>query len=210
MTEGDARKVEVAASRPDFPAGLRALNEAPEPEALGRLLACCGSRRWASEMAGRRPFADADALAAAADEVWWKLDPEDWLEAFAAHPRIGERGAAGERADGGERSGSPTGSGELTGAEDAEGRSAAWSRSEQAGARAAAEETLRAIEEGNLRYEERFGHVFLIRAAGRSAGDMLAALTERMSNDPEAELRVAAAQQAEITRLRLAALVDEN
>lgn len=159
-------------------------------------------------MAERRPFADVDALAAAADEVWWELDPQDWLEAFAAHPRIGERGAAGERVDGGERSGSLTGGGELTGAERTADRSAAWSRSEQAGTRGAEDETLSALEEGNRRYEERFGHVFLIRAAGRSAGDMLAALTQRMSNEPEAELRVAAAQQAEITRLRLARLVE--
>lgn len=208
MTEEGARPARGAASRSD--SGLLELNEAAEPEAIERLLACCGSRRWARAMVGRRPFADPDALAAAADEVWWELDPEDWLEAFAAHPRIGEREEAGERADGGERSGSLTGGGALTGAEDAEGRSAAWSRSEQAGARGAGEETLRALDEGNRRYEERFGHVFLIRAAGRSAGDMLAALTERMSNDPEAELRVAAAQQAEITRLRLAALVDGN
>lgn len=196
MTAGDARPAQGAASRPDPPAGLRALNEAPEPEAIERLLACCGSRRWAREMAERRPFADVDALAAAADEVWWELDPEDWLEAFAAHPRIGE----GEEV-GGNREASDV-------AERSADRSAAWSRSEQAGTRAAGDDTLSALAEGNRRYEERFGHVFLIRAAGRSVGDMLAALTQRMSNDPEAELRVAAAQQAEITRLRLARLVE--
>ncbi len=154
-------------------------------------------------MAERRPFADVDALAAAADEVWWELDPQDWLEAFAAHPRIGEgEEAGGNRDEAGENR-------EASGvAERTADRSAAWSRSEQAGTRGADDETLSALEEENRRYEERFGHVFLIRAAGRSAGDMLAALTERMSNDPEAELRVAAAQQAEITRLRLARLVE--
>jgi len=173
-----------------FAEGLARLNALGAVEAEERFLACCGSRAWARAMAERRPFADADALARAADEVWWALAPEDWLEAFAAHPRIGEA--------------------EVGGHGQAGARSASWSEAEQAGTRAAADETLRALEEGNRRYEDRFGHVFLIRAAGRSAADMLSALTERISNDPEAELRVAAAQQAEITRSRLARLVAER
>ncbi|HSM35217.1 MAG TPA: 2-oxo-4-hydroxy-4-carboxy-5-ureidoimidazoline decarboxylase [Longimicrobiales bacterium] len=165
------------------PAALRALNEASAEDALAELLDCCGSRAWARALVERRPFADLEALIAASDEVWWALGPEDWLEAFASHPRIGEREAGA-------------------------GQAAAWSRAEQAGAADAPEETMAALSEGNRRYEERFGHVFLIRAAGRSASDMLSALTERMSNEPTTELRVAAAQQAEITRLRLARLVD--
>jgi OHCU decarboxylase len=165
------------------PAALRALNEASPDGALERLLACCGSHAWARALVERRPFVDVEALIAASDEVWWSLGPEDWLEAFAAHPRIGEREAGA-------------------------GQAAAWSRAEQSGAADAPEETMAALSEGNRRYEERFGHVFLIRAAGRSVGDMLSALTQRMSNEPAAELRVAAAQQAEITRLRLARLVD--
>jgi OHCU decarboxylase len=163
--------------------GLARLNAAPEEEALHSLLDCCGSRRWARAMAERRPFADPEALITAADEVWWDLEPGDWLEAFVAHPRIGD------------------------GEPGATGSAAAWSRAEQSGTADAPDETLRALEEGNRRYEERFGHVFLIRAAGRSAVDMLTALTQRMSNEPAAELSVAAAQQAEITRLRLAKLV---
>ena len=165
------------------PAALRALNGASPEVATETLLACCGSRAWARAMVAKRPFADVEALIAASDEVWWSLGPEDWLEAFAAHPRIGEREAGA-------------------------GQAAAWSRAEHSGAADASDETMAALSEGNRRYEERFGHVFLIRAAGRSAGDMLSALTQRMSNEPGAELRVAAAQQAEITRLRLARLAD--
>ncbi|MEN8377045.1 MAG: 2-oxo-4-hydroxy-4-carboxy-5-ureidoimidazoline decarboxylase [Gemmatimonadota bacterium] len=164
--------------------GVRALNALPPDAAEERLLSCCGSRAWARAMTGARPFRDAAHLAEAADALWWGLTPRDWLEAFAAHPRIGEH--AGD-----------------------DGRAAAWSRAEQEGAAGAPDETTRAIEAGNRSYEERFGHVFLIRAAGRSAVDMLSALTARMSNDPETELRVAAAQQAEITRLRLAKLLEE-
>ena len=86
----------------------------------------------------------------------------------------------------------------------------AWSEGEQAGATAAGADLATALAEGNRRYEERFGHVFLIRAAGRSGEEMLAELERRLGNDPEVELRVAAGQQLEITHLRLQKLVGEN
>jgi 2-oxo-4-hydroxy-4-carboxy-5-ureidoimidazoline decarboxylase len=108
--------------------------------------------------------------------VWWSLEPEDWLEAFATHPRIGER-------DGGD-----------------------WTASEQAGMDEADAEVHRALVAGNRAYEERFGHVFLICATGLSGEEMLAALHRRLSNEPEAEVRVGAAEQAKITRLRLGKL----
>lgn len=158
--------------------GLRLLNARTPAAAEAALLDCCGSTAWAQKLAARRPFADPEALLRTADEVWAALGPDDWREAFTAHPRIGER---------------------------AQGRSAA----EQAGTAHADAATLKALAEGNRAYEQRFGHVFLIRAAGRSAGEMLAALRERLTNDPDTELRVAAGQQAEITRLRLAALLSE-
>jgi 2-oxo-4-hydroxy-4-carboxy-5-ureidoimidazoline decarboxylase len=124
-------------------------------------------------MAAARPFADDAAVAAAAERAWWALEPADWREAFAAHPRIGERAAA------------------------------EWSRREQAGMDGAAAGTRRALADGNRAYEARFGHVFLICATGRAAGEMLAELERRMANDPAAELREAAGEQAKITRLRL-------
>lgn len=123
-------------------------------------------------MAAWRPFPDRAALLAAADDIWWGLEPSDWLEAFARHPRIGERGAG-------------------------------WSEQEQAGARDAGADTLARLERRNRDYEQRFGHVFLICATGRTAEDMLAQLDERMSNTPARELYVAAGEQAEITRLRI-------
>lgn len=144
------------------------------PEAAEReLRRCCGSERWAREMAARRPFASDAALFAAADDVWWDLEPDDWREAFAAHPRIGER-------DGG-----------------------AWSAEEQAGMNEASRRLEDEIREGNRAYEAKFGHVFLICATGLSAAEMAEALDRRLDNDPEAELRIAAAEQAKITKLRL-------
>lgn len=127
-------------------------------------------------MVAARPFADRAALLADADAVWSRLRTEDWLEAFRAHPRIGEARAL-------------------------------RSEPEQARARDAGETVLAALAEGNRLYEERFGHIFLIRAAGRGAVEMLANLRARLRNDPATELRVAAEQQREITRLRLERLL---
>ncbi|MBW3601780.1 MAG: allantoicase [Actinobacteria bacterium] len=157
--------------------GLRWLDALPRGQAESRLLGCCASRRWAAGVAGRRPFHDIARLEQAADAVWSDLGPEDWLEAFAAHPRIGERGSDG------------------------------WSSSEQAGARDADEATLAALAEANRAYERRFGHVFLVCATGRGAGGMLDELRRRLGNDPPTELRVAAEEQRRITRLRLGRLL---
>lgn len=158
---------------------LDELNAAPADVTGRALLACCGSARWAAAMVARRPFRDATALARAADEVWWALEGSDWLEAFSHHPRIGERKAM------------------VSG----------WARDEQAGVSGATANTLRTLERRNHEYERKFGHVFLIFAAGKSADEMLAALEARFDNDPGTELRVAAGEQAKITRLRLEKLL---
>ena len=151
---------------------------AKTPEAFEeRVLPCCGSRAWASGLRERRPFATFEDLLRGSDVVWAGLPVEDRLEAFAAHPRIGERGGS------------------------------AWSASEQAGATSAREDVLRELEEGSRAYEERFGHVFLINATGKTADEMLEALRRRMANDPETELAEASEQQRQIARLRLEKLV---
>jgi len=159
-------------------APLDRLNRLPAGAAEAELLDCCRSRRWAAEVAAGRPYPTPDTLHAAADAAWWRLDAADWDEAFAAHPRIGERDRAGAAA-----------------------------RREQAGVAGAPAATLAALADGNRRYEARFGRVFLVCATGRSAGDLLAELERRLGNDPETELRVAAGEQAAITRLRLERLL---
>ncbi len=159
-------------------AGTRRLNVLAPRRARMRLLACCGSVAWADRVAAARPYEDFAELLATAEQIWWELEPEDWLEAFRAHPRIGERAAAGAPA-------------------------AAWSEDEQAGvvgADATVEERLR---RANAAYEERFGHIFIVFATGKSPEEMLARLEERMGNDQREELEVAAAEQSKITRLRL-------
>ena len=160
--------------------GLERFNGLAEEAAVSELLAVCPSRRWAERVAAGRPYADLEALQAAADEVWRELGPTDWLEALEAHPRIGEAG----------------------------GRSADWSRQEQAGVGGADADVRERLAAGNAEYEARFGHVFLISAAGRDADEILDALQARLGNDPETELRVAAGEHRRITRLRLEKLVN--
>jgi 2-oxo-4-hydroxy-4-carboxy-5-ureidoimidazoline decarboxylase len=158
-----------------------AINAMPPEAAREEFLRCCGSRRWADAMTARRPFAFADEVLAAATEIEAGLSREDWLEAFAAHPRIGDVDSLRQKF----------------------ASTADWSAAEQAGVAGADEETLRALAEANREYQERFGYTFIVCATGKSAAEMLSILLGRLLNDPETELRVAAAEQAKITRLRL-------
>ena len=147
-------------------------------EAQDRLYACFASRKWAQLVAADWPYTDLDSLLAAAERAWSQLEPPDWAEALEGHPRIGERG----------------------------GSSPAASEREQSGVRRAAASTVDQLAAENRLYEARFGHVFLIAAAGKSADEILAALRERMENDPVTEAQVAAAEHRKIARLRLAEL----
>jgi 2-oxo-4-hydroxy-4-carboxy-5-ureidoimidazoline decarboxylase len=159
-------------------AGARPLewfNALPREAALQQLLAICSSRRWAEAMVDARPFDDLAHLQETADSVWLSLGPEDWLQALEGHPRIGEKGGSAED----------------------------HSRQEQAGMQQASVDVRDAIADGNRRYEERFGHVFLIAASGREPHEILANLTRRLDNNPEDELRIAAQEHRRITRLRL-------
>jgi 2-oxo-4-hydroxy-4-carboxy-5-ureidoimidazoline decarboxylase len=166
-------------------ARLDAMDEATARAALTR---CCGAQRWVEGMLARRPFGDDEAVLRAADEVWATMEREDILEAFAHHPRIGAN---------------------LDELRKRFASTSTWSSSEQAGVQAASEETLSALRDGNVAYEARFGHIFIVCATGKSAAEMLALLRERMPNDPAHELRVAAAEQAKITRIRLNKLSED-
>ncbi|MCK9893380.1 allantoicase [Frankia sp. AgB32] len=160
--------------------------------AVEELLACCGSEDWAQAVVARRPFGTLAGLLPAAEQEWWALTEAAWLEAFTAHPRIGERPV-------------------RTPAPPTTARASIVSldapRREQAAMDEAPEEIRRAFAAGNEEYEERFGYIFLVRAAGRSAEEMLGLLQQRLANDPAEELRVAAGQQAEITALRIRHLI---
>jgi 2-oxo-4-hydroxy-4-carboxy-5-ureidoimidazoline decarboxylase len=161
---------------------LDVINAWTEAEAQAAFRRCCGSTRWAQQLAARRPFASEEELLAVATEVWQALAPGDWQEAFAAHPRIGEDPAALRNKF---RS------------------TAAWSTQEQAGVAGASEATLQALADANRAYQAKFGYLFIVCASGKTADEMLAFLQQRLGNRPDKELRVAAAEQEKITRLRL-------
>lgn len=158
------------------------LDRAPEAEALEALARCCGASRWARAMAARRPFGSDEALLRAADEAWAAMERADVLEALSHHPRIGAN---------------------LDELRKKYASTAGWAASEQAGAAAASEATLLALRDGNLRYEAKFGHIFVVCATGKTAAEMLALLEARLGNEPDAELAVAKGEQAKITKIRL-------
>ena len=159
---------------------LAAWNEADEADALQAMIACCGSRRWAAAMVALRPFESVVHLSLAADNVWSAMKEPDWLEAFACHPRIGERKATHAAA-----------------------KSAEWSAQEQSSTSQAKERVLAELAAGNARYEELYGFTYIVCATGKSADEMLAILNRRLASDRVTELREAAEQQRQITQIRL-------
>ena len=179
-------------------ASLARLNALPARDAEEELLACCGSRGWARRMAASRPYRSDVEMAEEADRVWRDLSETDWLEAFAAHPRIGAEPEMGTDLfnDSAKKIDlSPF------------SRSRAWSRQEQAAASGASPETLANLADANRDYEDRFGHVFIVCASGKNAAEMLRLLESRLGNDPRTELGIAAEEQRKITRLRLQKLL---
>jgi len=156
------------------------LNALDAGAATREFLRCCGSTRWAEAMTAARPFDTVDAMTTAADAIWSSLDRSDWLEAFAAHPRIG---AATDTA---------------------------WSAAEQAGMSSATSDVRELLIEANREYEARFGYIFIVCATGRRADEMLRMLDARLENDPHIELRIAAEEQRKITRLRLEKLIESH
>ena len=146
--------------------------------AASEILPCCGSTRWARELAQTRPVVSDAELFERSDAVWRALSTADWDEAFRSHPRIGEK--AGEKS-----------------------QSATWSRGEQSGLAASSDEIGAALERGNRAYEHRFGRIYIVCATGKSAEEILADLERRLRNDAGAELLEAVEQQRQITRLRL-------
>lgn len=161
------------------------LNGLSSADAAAALSRCCGAKRWVQQMTALRPFSSSDAMFTAAERVWRDLSVEDHLEAFGHHPRIGATPGELERRF---------------------GATAALSGKEQSGIAAASQDVLEALRAGNIEYERRFGFVFLVCATGKSASEMLALLNERLPHDRLAELQIAAAEHAKITRLRLAGL----
>jgi 2-oxo-4-hydroxy-4-carboxy-5-ureidoimidazoline decarboxylase len=158
------------------------LNGLDEDDAASQLRSCCQAESWVRGMVEERPYSSRQHLVNNSDRLVAALDDEGLAAALAAHARIGERRTGDSRED-------------------------SWSRTEQARAWTAEAELQRRIHEGNRAYERRFGHIFLIRAAGRSAQEMYDAQQARLGNDKGTERAVVLHELAEIVRLRLEVLV---
>lgn len=167
---------------------MSALDRMSELDAEAALRRCCGAGRWVTGMLAARPYGDATSCLEAAREVWATMERPDILEAFDHHPRIG---ASLERL------------------REKFGDTAGLSASEQSAVASANEDTLTSLRDANVAYEARYGHIFIVCASGKTAAEMLEILRGRMGNEPEHELKVAAAEQMKITELRLAASWEE-
>jgi len=161
------------------------LNSLTPEDAAKELRQCCGSRRWAEQMSNNRPYSTLESLITHADQLWWSLTPDDWLEAFRSHPKIGEKKASDK----------------------VSAQSSQWSGQEQAGVSSASQDTVDSLESLNRAYEQKFGFIFIICATGKTSVEMLAALQDRLQHDSDTELRLAATEQAKITELRLKKLL---
>jgi OHCU decarboxylase len=164
------------------------LNALPAEAARDELWKCCGAPGWVNEVEQGRPYASLDQLLTRAKDVWSALPERDWLEAFRSHPKIGEKKAASAVA----------------------AQSQQWSAQEQRGVQTAGEAAIEKLARLNRAYEEKFGFIFIVCATGKSTDEILALLEQRMQNDAAPELRIAAAEQAKITELRLRKLLEPS
>ncbi len=164
---------------------LRALNALPAPDARKALLSTCASTSWAAAMVKKRPYKSLEDLISKGKDAWEKANDADVLEAFAAHPRIGEQ--------------KPTG--------DATAQSRSWSGAEQSKVTQASERQKKRLAAANAAYEKKFGRIYIVCATGKTAEEMVAIAERRLNNGPAKELKVAAREQGKITELRLRKLV---
>jgi 2-oxo-4-hydroxy-4-carboxy-5-ureidoimidazoline decarboxylase len=159
------------------------LNALPEAELEAALRACADVDSWVAALIKGRPYDDTDQLLEAARSQASAWTAEEVERALEDHPRIGEQPA---------------------------GASAGHAAREQAGLDPADAELAARLRDGNRRYEERFGRIYLVRARGRTGPELAELLEQRLDNDPDTELEVTRAQLAEIALLRLSDLVEAS
>ena len=165
---------------------LHEFNILPKEKLIEELKKCCGSTAWVQRMLPFIPADDMVELLEDAEEEWWKCSQSDWKEAFAHHPKIGDTDSLRKKF----------------------ASTATWASGEQSGLSNASEETIRALAAANKLYEERFGFIFIVCATGKSAEEMLALLNQRLQNEPDEEIVIAADEQNKITKLRIEKLLE--
>lgn len=158
---------------------LDELNQLPAPAASRALSGICSAERWVGAILAGRPYPSLDALIARSDAAVGAMTEADLRGALAGHPRIGDKQAT----------------------------ATSWSGAEQAGVQVEDAEFMRALTVANAAYEQRYGHIYLVCASGRSGRELLELLLERLRNDQATEWRVVAAELAKINEIRLRKLV---
>ena len=164
---------------------LDELNSMPRAQAAELLRSCCGATSWVEAMLDRRPYESATRLLDDADVAWATTSTDDWHEAFAHHPRIGESASKVPQTD----------------------QAKAFSQTEQQKARLASSSVHDQMALVNIAYERKFGFIYIVSAAGKTAHELLDIARSRLKNDTERELKIAAEEQRKITRLRLEKLI---
>lgn len=163
------------------------LNGLSEDEARNALEHCCTSSRWMKAMLSYRPFQNDLDVFEKARLAAKHMNRNDWLEAFAGHPRIGDINSLRAKY----------------------ASTKQWASGEQSGVNVASEETLQQLARCNDLYFERYDYIFIVCATGKSADQMLAILQSRLNNDAEVELKIAAEEQMKITEIRLRKLCEK-
>lgn len=164
---------------------LIALNNLRSEERKQELHKCCGAEAWVERINALFPFSTKEDLLQKADEVWNQLSESDWLQAFRYHPKIGD----------------------VTSLKEKFASTAKWAAGEQSSVQEASQQTIEELAEGNKAYEEKFGFIFIVCATGKSAEEMLEILKSRLPNTNGIEIKIAAAEQAKITKIRLEKLL---
>ena len=165
---------------------LHEFNILPREKLIQLLTQCCGSTKWVNKMLEFVPAEDMVELLEDAEEVWWKCNQEDWKQAFAQHPKIGDLSSLEKKY------------GEVS-----------WAADEQSSVLSSTKDTIKALAEANEEYEKKFGYIFIVCATGKSAQEMLTQLRIRLQNSPEVEIEIAADEQNKITKLRIEKLLDD-
>jgi 2-oxo-4-hydroxy-4-carboxy-5-ureidoimidazoline decarboxylase len=181
-------------------------NELPAGAAQQALLDCCNAPGWAAQMAAARPFASAQDAIRRSRAIVGALTVPDLADALAGHPRIGERPGAS--------SGTPSVPPHCRAGPSNEApmraQAADWSAQEQSGVDATDATTRQALAEANQQYEQRFGHIYLVCAAGRTGAELLDVLHDRLRNEPEDEWQVVRDELQKINALRLQQILAES
>lgn len=165
---------------------LHEFNILPKEQLIEELSRCCGSSTWVKKMLPFIPADDMIELLEDAEELWWQCNEEDWKEAFSHHPKIGDVESLATKF----------------------ASTAQWASGEQSRVNMASAEIIKALAESNRLYEEKFGYIFIVCATGKTGEEMLEILQERLKNDPEEEIKIAADEQNKITKLRIEKLLE--